>query len=156
MDTLLYDWHEPGKQVWWIRSSVEEPFVWTMFRGVVADAYDINDRFYYHTVLHEVIAQPDWIVKHVANKTFRLIDIDTGKPHEHYCYFDTKQQNFDFMQDWKHYYASNWLWDLTADITFVSFEEALQGIKQLYKLNCNVFKSIVDTYAEQLRIFETR
>ena len=153
MDLVHYDFLPVNQEVYWIRSSEEEPWLWTLFRGVVVRHFDIAKRYYYQCALQEVIASDEWIAKHVANKTFRFIDLESGNPTHHFVYIDDKEQQITaqtFWHDWKFYYAQKWLWDLTADIIWTSKQQALQGLAILYDKNCVRFDELRRLYETQI------
>lgn len=152
MDLVHYKWLHEGQTVYWLRSSEEEPWLWTLFKGVIIRNFDIQKRYYYQCALQEIIASDDWLAAHVANKTFRFIDFDTGTPTHHYVYIDTDSPitQDKFMHDWKHYYAQKWLWDLTADIVFTSIDDAYKGLATLYATNIAHFDELKQLYVTQL------
>lgn len=147
MDIIHYDWLPINTKVYWIRSSIENPFNWSIFEGIIAANYEIDGNYYYHCTLIDILETTVYQNKYIANNTFRLIDIDSGKPINKFLYFDCKKP---ILQDWKQYYAAQYLWDLTPDIIFLSETAALNGLTALYKLNADYFNNIIQAYNSQL------
>lgn len=150
MDACLYEWLQPGSIVYWLRSSEEQPFIWTLFKGQIVAAYDVLKRFYYHCALLDIEADKAWIDRFVANNTFRFTAIDSGKPEHIYLYSDCTTNSKNFIEDWRHYYAQNYLWDLTADIVFSKREDAIKALQQIYSINNQTFKDIAEQTSMQL------
>lgn len=150
MDACHYDWLPQNTEVYWIRSSVEEPFVWSLFHGKVVAAWDVCNRFWYHCALTDIVANKTWINTHIANKTFRFVAIDTNKADNIYLYSDCATNDKNFIDDWKHFYAQNYLWDLTADIVFRTKEQAIKALQAIYAINAQTFLQIMQQNKEQL------
>lgn len=150
-DNVHYQWLTPGSIVYWIRSSEEQPFVWTLFKGQISAAWDVCNRFWYHCALTEIIADKSWVDSFVANHTYRFIAIDNNKAEHIYLYSDCTTNDKQFIEDWRHYYAQNYLWDLSADLVFTCIQDAIKALQTIYDKNAHTFLQIMKDNEQQLQ-----
>lgn len=147
MDSVFYDFIEPNTKVCFIRSSVEHPFTWTIFEGIIAHAYSFDNRFFYHCTLTNICATEEWIRKYVANCTYRLTSIETGKQANINLYYNPTQEKT-FIDAWKLWWHSKWLFDLTPDLVFVddtkqsALCKSIKAVSTILQNNITTFKEI--------------
>lgn len=158
MDAVFYNYIPPGTKVLFIRSSIEQPFIWTMFEGYVAKAFDINKRYYYQCTLSNIIANEDWIDKYVANKTYRLTACEDGHQENVLLWHEYKDGQ-SFIDAWKQWWHTKWWFDLTADLVFDDTNKnakckVLQTLSTIYLTNSNTFANIDKICQEQLNLLK--
>lgn len=153
MDHLFYRLFKQGTSVFWFQSAAERPYQYTICEGVIADVYEIEGKFYYHTNLVAIHASEEWQHNVFANGTYPLINIDTGKPQDKFIYFDCTKP---LLDDWRSYYAAQWYFDLTADLVFDTFNAAVQGLSKLMSIIANNVKAELQYTAEYLSYLNTQ
>lgn len=140
MDILQRKLLKIGTPCFFVASSVEEPFIYLRFAGIISDKDNIEDNTIYRIRIVKVLEEYTYINKFLNRVRFRVKNQKDGKFIDKYFYtYDLDKNNFDFefAERFKNYHI-----DISSLFVFDNIPELE---RELSTINKHINDKLVNT-----------
>lgn len=137
MDILHRKLHKEGDVVFFLRSSIENPFLYLRFRGIVKEVVIVGEIITYHIKTVQVHESFEDVKKHLNRVRFRVRGEKIARFLDKITYsFDVREQTYsdDFCKKY-----TNYLFDVPSLLVFENRDEMETNLN---RLNNKVLKSL--------------
>lgn len=131
MDILHRKLHKKGDIVYFIRASIENPFLYLRFRGRVMDVIIEGESITYHVKCLQVHEKYEDVLKHFSRVRFRVRAHKINRYLDKKVYaLEVKEQTYsdDFCR-----YMENYLFDMPSLLVFETKEDLENNLQKLNK-----------------------
>ena len=126
MDILRKRLLKVDENCYFLRASVDEPFVYLRFSGVVMRQYTNNELVSYHVKIDKVLESKDVVSKFMNRKRFRIFDNNNSRTYNKQFYVFDVLDSFSFESAFRNKYKDCYI-DIHSSLVFESESEMLES-----------------------------
>lgn len=148
MDALYKKLHHVNETVYFLRSSIENPYIYLRFIGTVRELQVDDDKTYYRICIDRVLEDQNTIQRYLNRARFRVKSGIDGKFIDKFFYvYDLPLSTFENAL--KRRFYNYWL-DMPSMLVYSTHDEMVDGLNSI---NEHLIKKISNTMQElQIRI----
>lgn len=131
MDILHRKLLKPGDKCYFIRSSVEEPFIYLRFEGEIKEVETTDDIIQYRIAITNILEEYQFLLLHMDNVRFRVKNTECNRYIDKFFYIYSLNTS-NFINDFIFTYKKYWF-DVPSVFVFTDIQTMTEYLEELNK-----------------------